>query len=96
MLKWPQNPEYYHINKKYNFSHNALHKNFVRISEYKKYTCKELGVCDSMTKFPALIQLYNATIVDLLNISYWKCHKKKRQIFFTKVGKKNFVVQYPL
>ncbi|PKK60412.1 hypothetical protein RhiirC2_818558 [Rhizophagus irregularis] len=68
MLKWPQNPEYYHINKKYNFGHNALHKNFVRISEYKNYRCKELGACDSMTKFPALIQLYNATIVDLLDM----------------------------
>jgi len=22
--------------------------------------------------------------------SHWKCHKKKRQIFFIKVGKKNF------
>src|SRR3954465_10271316 len=64
MLKWPQNPEYYHIDKKSNFAHKALHKNFVRISEYKKYRCKELGTCDSMMKFLALIQLYNPTIVD--------------------------------
>src|SRR3954465_10667903 len=62
MLKWPRNPEYYHIDKKSNS------KNFVRISEYKKYKCKELGACDSMMKFPALIQLYNTTIVDLLDI----------------------------
>ena len=65
MLKWPRNPEYYHIDKKSNS------KNFVRISEYKKYGCKELGVCDSLVnnlKFPALIQLYNTTIVDLSDI----------------------------
>ncbi len=71
MLKWPQNPKYYYIDKKYNFGHNALHKNFVRISEYKKHRCKELGICDTMTnnlKFPALIQLYNPTIVDLLDM----------------------------
>ena len=72
MLKWPQNPKYYYIDKKYNFGHNALYKNFVRISEYKKYRCKELGACDSMMnnlKFPALIQLYITTIVDLLDMN---------------------------
>ena len=71
MLKWSQNPKYYYIDKKYNFGHNALHKNFVRISEYKKHRCKELGAYDTMTnnlKFPALIQLYNLTIVDLLDM----------------------------
>jgi len=71
MLKWPQNPKYYYIDKKYNFGHNALHKNFIRISEYKKYRCKKLGACDSMMnnlKFSALIQLYNLTIIDLLDM----------------------------
>ena len=71
ILKWSQNSKYYYIDKKYNFGHNALHKNFVRISEYKKYRCKELGTCDSMMnnlKFSALIQLYNLTIVDLLDM----------------------------
>ena len=24
MLKWPQNPKYYYIDKKFNFGHNAL------------------------------------------------------------------------
>src|SRR5688500_14803249 len=42
MLKWPRNPEYYHIDKKSNSAHKAFCKNFVRISEYKKYRCKEL------------------------------------------------------
>ena len=68
MLKWPQNSEYYHIDKKYNLGYKELRKNFVRISEYKKFRCKELGTCDSMInnlKFPAFIQLYNTTIVDL-------------------------------
>ena len=68
MLKWLQNPEYYHIDKKSNSAYKALRKNFVRILEYKKYRCKKLGACDSMMKFPALIQLYNTTIVDLLDI----------------------------
>jgi len=62
ILKWPQNSEYYHIDKKYNF------ENFVRISEYM---CKELGSCDLLTnnlKISALIQLYNKTIVDLSDL----------------------------
>ncbi len=71
MLKWSQNPEYCHIDKKYNLGYKEFHKNFVRISEYKKHRCKELDTCDTMMnnlKFPALIQLYNSTIVDLLNM----------------------------
>jgi hypothetical protein len=61
ILKWPQNPKYYYIDKK-------LHKNFINISEYKK----ELGICDSLTsylKFPALTQPYNPIIVDLLDMN---------------------------
>ena len=49
MLKWSQNPKYYHINKKYNFGHKVICKNFIRTSEYKKYRCKELGACDFTT-----------------------------------------------
>jgi hypothetical protein len=67
ILKWPQNPKYYYIDKKYNFGYKILHKNFISISEYKK----ELGACDSMTnnlKISALTQLYNETIVDLLDM----------------------------
>jgi hypothetical protein len=61
ILKWPQNPKYYYIDKK-------LHKNFISISEYKK----ELGACDSpmsYLKFPALTQPYNPIIVDLLDMN---------------------------
>ncbi|PKC54168.1 hypothetical protein RhiirA1_507671, partial [Rhizophagus irregularis] len=61
ILKWPQNPKHYYIDKK-------LHKNFISISEYKK----ELGACDSPTsylKFPALTQPYNPIIVDLLDMN---------------------------
>src|SRR6266480_5268360 len=78
MLKWPQNPcpldlsicgvKSLSIFSKYLYEKK---ENFVRISEYKKYRCKELGTCDSVTnnlKFPALIQLYNPIIVDLLDI----------------------------
>ena len=49
MLKWPQNPKYYHIDKKYNFDNKALCKNFVRISKYKKYMSKGIVMYDSLT-----------------------------------------------
>ena len=50
MLKWPRNPEYYRIHKKYNFVY------FLRILEYKE-SCmnKSLSIlrpiCDSPLKF---------------------------------------------
>ena len=77
MLKQPQNPKYYYIDKKYNFGHKVLRKNFISISEYKK----ELGTYDSLTnylKFPALIQLYNPTIVDLLDMNNNNCELVRR------------------
>ena len=65
MLKWPRNPEYYHIDKKSNY------KNFVRISEYKKCMSKGLVTYDSLTnnlKIKALTQLYNPVTVDLSDL----------------------------
>jgi hypothetical protein len=65
MLKWPRNPEYYHIDKKSNS------KNFVRISEYKKCMSKGLVTYDSLTnnlKIKALIQLYNLITVDFSDL----------------------------
>ncbi|RIA84660.1 hypothetical protein C1645_831915 [Glomus cerebriforme] len=44
VLKWSRNPEYYRINKKYNFEY------FIKISDCKKYSGKLTGVqhiCDS-------------------------------------------------
>ena len=71
MLKWPQNPKYYYIDKKYNFGHNALHKNFVRISEYKKCMSKGQVTYDSLMnnlKIKALTQLYNPVTVNLSDL----------------------------
>ena len=45
MLKWLQNPKYYHINKKYNF------ENIIRISDCEKYRGKLTEIqriCDSL------------------------------------------------
>jgi hypothetical protein len=45
MLKWLQNPKYYHINKKYNF------ENIIRISDCEKYKSKLTEIqriCDSL------------------------------------------------
>ena len=45
MLKWLQNPKYYHINKKYNF------ENIIRISDCEKYRGKSTEIqriCDSL------------------------------------------------
>ncbi len=66
MLKWLWNPKYYHIDKKYNF------KNFVRISEYKKYISKKLVIYDSLTnnlKIKTLIQLYNLITINFSNLN---------------------------
>ena len=38
MLKWLQNPKYYHINKKYNF------ENIIRISDCEKYRGKSTEI----------------------------------------------------
>ena len=49
MLKWPQDPEYYSINRKNNIVF------FIRISEYKAYESKSSGllkpICDSPLKY---------------------------------------------
>jgi len=49
MLKWPQDPEYYSIHKKYNYTY------FIRISEYEAYKSKSSGmvkpICDSPLKY---------------------------------------------
>ena len=45
MLKWLQNPEYYCIDKKYNF------ENIIRVSDCEKYRGKSTeiqGICDSL------------------------------------------------
>jgi len=68
MLKWPQNSEYYHIDKKSNL------KNFIRIPEYKKYMNKrriEYIAYDSLInnfKIHTLTQLYNPITVDLSDL----------------------------
>ena len=65
MLKWPWNPEYYYIDKKSNS------KNFIRISEYKKYMSKGLVTYDSLMnnlKIKTLTQLYNPITIDLSDL----------------------------
>ncbi|GBC43415.2 hypothetical protein GLOIN_2v1510726 [Rhizophagus irregularis DAOM 181602=DAOM 197198] len=46
MLKWPRNPKYYSIHKKYNYEY------FIRISDCEKYRSKSVeiqNICDSST-----------------------------------------------
>ena len=49
MLKWPRDPEYYSIHRKYNY------RNLIRISEYETYKSKSSGmenpICDSPLKY---------------------------------------------
>ncbi|RGB23108.1 hypothetical protein C1646_775006 [Rhizophagus diaphanus] len=66
MLKWPRNPKYYSIHKKYNYAY------FIRISDYKKYRSKSVeiqNICDSPTlrTYYILRKYFTVNFLDLDN-----------------------------